>query len=62
MLVSKGYVGTGATVSSGSGPLLMTLSGFVTLQQSRPVLMFVVPDTIKGNADARGLGDHLWPC
>lgn len=51
-----------AMVSSELGMLLTAMSGSVGLQQPRSVLMSVVPDTTEGNADARDLDCHLWPC
>ncbi|MEJ1284940.1 hypothetical protein NN561_015930 [Cricetulus griseus] len=50
LLVSESYAATGAMVLSGPALLLRTMTGSMAS-----------PDTIKGNANARGLGCHLWP-
>lgn len=62
MLVSEGYVVSGAMVLSWSELLQRAISGFMALRQPGSVLTSVAPETIEANVDAKGLGHRLWPC
>lgn len=52
----------GAMVSFGPGLLLKTISEFMALFHPGSVLVSMAPETIKNNADARGMGFHLGQC